>query len=264
MKIITQLVILTLSLLLVNAREHCNWLLRRYHEFKRECSPAGITINSCCDLTAFPHSKAPSDVYEIRKCMPDCEETAPFTTVISDVYCNMHNDHGGWVMIQRNDIHRDSEWSVDFNKTWEDYEEGFGRLEGNFWYGLKSIHCLTQNDQWEMKIVFRLKNDEWHEIYYSEFSVGSADNDYPLSVGGFNGYDDVTDWFASHQLNGMKFSTPDKDNDLASGNCAAQWESGWWYNNCTDININMKVPYIYNHHVAYTEMIIRPKDCIIN
>ena len=90
--------------------------------------------------------------------MPDCEEAAPFTTVMSDVYCNMHNDHGGWIMIQRNDIHQDEEWLVDFNKNWEDHEEGFGHLEGNFWYGLKSIHCLTQNDPWEMKIVFQLNN----------------------------------------------------------------------------------------------------------
>ena len=36
--------------------------------------------------------------------MPDCKETAPFTTVTSDVYCNMCNDHGGWAMIQRNDM----------------------------------------------------------------------------------------------------------------------------------------------------------------
>ena len=61
----------------------------------------------------------------------------------------------------------------------------------------------------------------------------------------------------------MKFSTPDNDNDAASGNRAAQWKSGWWYNNCTDININTKVPHIGNH-LVYAEMIIRPKDCIIN
>ena len=197
--------------------------------------------------------------------MPDCEEATPFTTVMSDVYCNMRNDHGGWIIIQRNDIHQDEERSVDFNKTWKDYEEGFGHLEGNFWYGLKSIHCLTQNNPWEMKVLLRLKSGEWHTIYYDQFSVGSADEEYPLSIGGFNeDYDNIIDWFASHQLNGMKFSTSDNNNDAASGNCAAQWKSGWWYNNCTDINLNTKVPHIGNHHVVYTEMIIRPKDCIIN
>ena len=92
MKIITQLVILTLSLLLVNGNQHCNHLLSRYHELRRDCIASRITINSCCDLTAFPYSKAPSDVYKIKNvCLIYCEETAPFTTVTSDVYaiCTM-------------------------------------------------------------------------------------------------------------------------------------------------------------------------------
>ena len=114
-----------------------------------------------------------------------------------------------------------------------------------------------------MKIMFRLHNGKWYIIYYDQFSVGSADDEYPLTVGA-EGYNDVIHWLASHQLNGMKFSTPDNDIDAASGNYAAQWKGGWWYNNCTDMNLNTKVPHIGNHHVIYAEMIIRPKDCIIH
>ena len=56
-----------------------------------------------------------------------------------------------------------------------------------------------------------------------QFSVGSANEEYPLTVGGFTGVG--TDQFASHSLNGMKFTTPDNDNDKRSGsNCAV---SGW-------------------------------------
>ena len=258
MKIITQLVILILSLLLVNAGRHCNYLLKRYHEFKSTCSPASITINNCCDLTAFPRHKAPSDVYKIRKCMPVCEETAPFTTVNSDAFCNMRHDYGGWIVIQRNRV--DS--SVDFNKNWKDYEEGFGNLEGYFWYGLKSIYCLTQNDPWEMSIVYQLKSGDWHSIFYNQFSVGNASEKYPLTIGGFRRGKD--DWFVSHQQNGGKFTTSDCDNDNWSGNCAAHWKSGWWYNNCTNININAKPPHLGNLDVVFTEMMIRPKDCIVH
>ena len=138
----------------------------------------------------------------MKKCMPACEETAPFTTVTSDVYCNMGHHWGGWIVIQRNRI--DS--SVVFNKKWKDYEEGFGNLEGYFWYGLKSLHCLTQSHLWEMSIVFQLKNDEWHSVFYDLFSVGSASEEYPLTVGKFTG--GISDWFASVPLNEMKFSTP--------------------------------------------------------
>ena len=134
----------------------------------------------------------------------------------------MHHGRGGWVVIQRNSVGS----SVYFNIKRKDYEEGFGNLEDFFWYGLKSIHCLTQNRPWEMQINFHLKTGEWHGTHYERFSVGSASEGYPLTIRGFTGGDD-TNWFTSHQLNRMKFSTSDNDNDAASGNCAAQWKTGW-------------------------------------
>ena len=258
MKIITQLVILTLSLLLVDAGEHCNYLFMKYYQFRRECNPGRITITNCCNLTAFPHDKVPHDVYQMRKCIPGCDKITPFTTITSDVYCKMdRHDGGGWTVIQR---HNTDDSSENFNKTWKEYVEGFGNLEGDFWYGLKSIHCLTQNDPWEMKIIYRSKKDGWKGLYYNQFRVGSAKEGYPLTIGEF-AHDDFTDWFADHPLNGMKFSTPDNDNDRSSGNCAAQWKSGWWYNNCTSININTQKPHIGRQNVLYSEMMIRPKDC---
>ena len=42
---------------------------------------------------------------------------------------------GGWIVIQKNK--RGS--TADFNtKIWVDYEEGFGDMQTEFWYGLKS------------------------------------------------------------------------------------------------------------------------------
>lgn len=38
------------------------------------------------------------------------------------------------------------------------------------------------------------------------------------------------------------FSTPDMDNDnnkaQKNGNCALIFKSGWWFNNCADVNLN--------------------------
>ena len=139
MKIIIQLVILTLSLLLVDAGNHCNYLLMKHYEFRRECNPGRITINKCCDLTGFSLSTAPSDVYQMRKCIPGCDKITPFTTVNSDVYCEMEQDGGGWTIIQRHDTDDSSE---SFNTTWKDYVEGFGNLEENFSYGLNQSIAL--------------------------------------------------------------------------------------------------------------------------
>ena len=163
----------------------------------------------------------------------------------------------GWIVIQRNKKNN----LVNFNRNWADYEKGFGDLNTEFWYGLEEIHCLTQRGQWEMRVDYQMNDKTWSYLHYNQFSVGSASEEYPLIVRGFTGVG--TDWFASHPLNGIKFSTPDNDNDKHNGNCAASWHSGWWYNYCTNgININTQPPYV-GSSVLFSEMKIRPKDCII-
>ena len=241
MKIIRQLVILTLSLLLVNANdERCTKLIKDFNTNK--CTTSMVTIDSCCDLKNLPAS----GIFKLSK--------GSFDNSV-DAYCDMTTDGGGWIVIQRNKKGS----SVDFNKNWTDYEKGFGDLNTEFWYGLSAMHCLTQRGQWEMRVDYQ-KNDQTRSyLHYNQFSVGSASEEYPLTVGGFTGVG--TDRFTSHPLNGMKFSTPDNDNDKRYGNCAASHKSGWWYNACHHININYQPPNVYVN-VLFSEMKIRPKDCI--
>ena len=82
-----------------------------------------------------------------------------------------------------------------------------------------------------------------------------------MTVGGFTGVG--IDWFnhPSRTHNGMKFSTPDNDYDRKSGNCAASYKSGWWHNDCYHININTQPPTV-KYSVLFSEMKVRPKDCI--
>ena len=199
-----------------------------------------MTINNCCDLRAF---STLSGVYKLNRKTFSC----------IDVYCDMNTTNGGWIVIQRNK--KDS--LVDFNRNWTDYEEGFGDLNTEFWYGLENLNFLLKNKKWEMRVDYQNNDKTWSYLHYNQFSVGSASEEYPLTVGGFTGVG--TDRFASH--NGMKFSTPDNDNDKDSGNCAAYYKSGWWYNNCYHIHINRQTPTI-GTFVLFSEMKIRPKDCI--
>ena len=245
MKIITQLVILTLSLLQINADQHCDDL---FQELKSSCTLTEVTTEGCCELKKFLSTYAKNGVYKIHK--------GTFTGSGS-AYCDMITTGGGWVVIQRNK----KSSLVNFNRNWTDYEKGFGDLNTEFWYGLQEINCLTQRGQWEMRVDYQKNDKTWSYLHYNQFSVGSASEEYPLTVGGFTGVG--TDLFndKSKPHNGMKFSTPDNDNDKTGGNCAADGKSGWWYYSCYYININTQPPRVAGS-VLFSEMKIRPKDCI--
>ena len=85
------------------------------------------TVNgSCCEMksNSFKFSFArKSRVYNITNFCGDCEEVA-------EGYCDGVTAGGGWLVVQRR-----HDGSVDFNRGWIDYEDGFGSLTGEFWYG---------------------------------------------------------------------------------------------------------------------------------
>ena len=235
MKIITQLVILTLSLLLVNAHDDINHY---------STHPFTAPIRSCCDLRIFPPDRVPTGVYKMSM----------GTFVSANVYCNMTIDGGGWIVIQRNRINS----QLSFDRNWKEYEEGFGDLNKDFWAGLKLMHTLTQTGQWEMRVDYQKKDKTWSYLHYNQFSVGNSSEEYLWNLRGFTGVGH--DWFDYH--NGMMFTTSDNDNDdYIHGNCAVIMKDGWWYKNCDSTNINRQPPAV-GGRALFTEMKIRSKDCI--
>ena len=70
-------------------------------------------------------------------------------------------------MIQRN--RKDS--TVDFSKTWIQYEAGFGKLNQDFWYGLEVNHCLTYTGQWEMRVNYQKNDKTWYYFHYNQFKI---------------------------------------------------------------------------------------------
>ena len=179
---------------------------------------------------------------------------------IANVYCDMTTANGGWIVIQRN--RKDS--SVSFIRNWKEYENGFGDLSTDFWYGLEAIYALTKSSQWEMRVDFQTQDGTLSYIHYNQFKVGSASEEYKLTVGGFT--EGHGDYFTggSQPLNGRMFSTEENDNDLWHSNCAVSFGSGWWFNQCFNINPNTQPPR-YNHpNIALNiEIKIRPKNCVM-
>ena len=149
--------------------------------------------------------------------------------------CDMETDGGGWLVIQRR-----INGSVDFYRNWTDYVHGFGDLEGEFWYGLENIHCLTTREDVELRI--EVGNEITPSIVwtYQLFRVGGAATDYVLTIGEGQGTGSP-DNMAYH--NGRPFSTRDHDNDSWGRNCAAVYGGAWWYHTCYHSNLNDKHSY---------------------
>ena len=137
--------------------------------------------------------------------------------------------------------------SENFNRGWDDYVSGFGSVWGEHWLGLEKIRCLTtRTARTGMKIDMADFRGNKTYAYYKFFMVGNAASKYKLQVAGYSGTagDSIQDDIGRLNLNGMAFSTRDRDNDLHSGNCAEEYKGGgWWYNSCMHSTLNG----IYHH-----------------
>ena len=183
----------------------------------------------------------------------------------------MEADEGGWVMIMRR-----FNGSVDFNRTLEEYEFGFGDITGEFWYGLKNIHCLASREAVELRIEIGNGTEPSIIWEYPTFRIAGKPY-YTLTVGAGKGVGDTYDAFFQH--NGNYFYTYDRDH--RSGRCGRRFWAGWWYehgyrySDCHIGNLNGLYGPPGGHaknklswytasgytHFTHVEMKVRPKSC---
>lgn len=133
-------------------------------------------------------------------------------------------ENGGWTV-----IHRRFDGTLNFNRTWDEYREGFGNLQGEYWLGLEKMHQITRNDNYELLVVMESFNGTRKSARYDRFIVASEFENYKLILGQFVG-GDAGDSFSSHD--GLMFSTLDRDNDKYDDSCASFHSSGWWFQTC--------------------------------
>uniref|UniRef100_A0A0B6XYT7 Fibrinogen C-terminal domain-containing protein n=1 Tax=Arion vulgaris TaxID=1028688 RepID=A0A0B6XYT7_9EUPU len=177
-----------------------------------------------------------------------------------EALCDTETEGGGWVIFQRR-----TTGDVDFYRGWQDYKDGFGTCDTDYWLGLERIYRLTLKGYTHLRVEIEYNGIKYF-AEYSNFRIADEMRKYKLTVSGHSGT--AYDAFMSFH-DGMEFSTYDRDNDANYyDNCAPSSHGAWWYNNCAYSNLNgawgsqdytglMWYGIIYPGSVTFSEMKLR-------
>ena len=79
----------------------------------------------------------------------------------------MTTDGGGWIVIQRR-----IDGSVNFNRGWSDYKNGFGDVNSEYWLGNEFVHQYTKSQPLsEMMVEAEMFNGDTAQIRLNGFRL---------------------------------------------------------------------------------------------
>ncbi|GFR62554.1 ficolin-1 [Elysia marginata] len=169
---------------------------------------------------------------EVNKSYPHVVMTTDFT-LQRQILCDTQTDGGGWTVIQQR-----INGAVYFNRDWQSYKEGFGKIEpdSEFWLGNEAVHLLTFVRPYELRVEIRSDNKDYVALYKT-FKLENEANKYRIRLGNVTSSIDDGSRGLSYS-NNAKFSTFDNDNDDSSRQCAVSYKGGWWYKSCEYSKLN--------------------------
>ncbi|KAH8314599.1 hypothetical protein KR074_009182, partial [Drosophila pseudoananassae] len=139
-----------------------------------------------------------------------------------EVACGSFPSYGSrWMRVYNK---RDS--SKIFNRTYEDYERGFGNVGTDLWdeffIGLKQLQLLMSGNPHEVMV----DTNAFNRKICNHFVVGPRNEGYMLkSIGNCTGNDN-----GLMPRQGSKFSTFDRDEDgVPDRNLGEEVGFGWWF-----------------------------------
>ena len=190
--------------------------LKNNKECFNPCNSTRTIFRSCLEL--LNHGFTKSGKYEIK----------PFLNVTKTVYCDQDIEGGGWTVLLRN-----AHGSASFNKKWNEYKDGFGSVEYDFWLGNEFLHNATKLynlHTTELYVVVAGTDDKRFYTMYKDFAILSEAKNYTLEVlHHFKGI--MQDLLEYH--NNVGFSTKVRDNDLSTRDCCNIFGGfGWWFTKC--------------------------------
>lgn len=171
---------------------HCTRWQNSCQKYDRYCTAESSTEKtiqkSCCDILKSYESSGDflqeqtnntqglaNDIYLLKK--------SAYSTSLA--YCDMTTAEGGWMVILR----RADGIDENFERFYDEYEDGFGELNREFFYGLRALHDLTAQTNWVLRIDFYNKSNDTESsahATYDSFKVGCRDEGYVLKLGRFH------------------------------------------------------------------------------
>ena len=148
-----------------------------------------------------------------------------------EVFCDQSSDGGGWTVFLRNRY-----GNISFYKSWENYKNGFGDLDYDFWLGNEllfkttTLHNFHESNTTQLYISLVDEVDTTFYVKYNDFAVLPETTHYRLHIFGHM-YGTAGDSLEYHK--NAAFSTRDKDFDTySSKSCAFDKKGGWWFKSC--------------------------------
>jgi len=161
----------------------------------------------------------------------------------------------GWTVVQSRYNGKEN-----FNRPMKAYKNGFGcpvgdgrkwdntHCYGEVWLGLDYWYWLQRafgKPGSKLCNYVASANEErsYEYVCYDIFQIDSAKRNFKiLKADGFNDYmTELGDNYRAkgqNDLLGAAFSAIDSDNDKSRSHCAKDSKSGWWFNNCSSLNLN--------------------------
>ncbi|PIK55698.1 fibrinogen-like protein A [Apostichopus japonicus] len=229
-------------------------------------------VQTTSSFFLYQRAEYPRDCHEVLSQCPSSRNDGVYVIKPDgypepfEVSCNNSLGDGGWTVIQRR---KDS--SINFNRTWDEYENGFGFLSHEFWLGNEKISYITNQRKYQLRMDITTESGCSFFVTYETFRISDSFSHYKLvSTGEYTG---ATGYDAMRYHNGEEFSTRDEDNDDYSygsiDNLAEYYSSAWWYSYYYYCDLNRPYTgsytiYWYNfpggyYNIRSTEMKIRPR-----
>lgn len=187
-------------------------------------------------LSAYNHRSTAQSTGEARQyktCSEAPAQSGVYTIVLQNgfapfqAFCEQQKYGGGWLVLQNR-----YDGSISFNRSWDEYRNGFGNTEQEYWLGLEKIHQVTADQEHELLVVIENFTDfSAHEIY-TGFRVENEATNYTLRLSNvensFHGTARDSFWVYRNE----QFSTYDRINDKSILDCSILAGSGHWHYDC--------------------------------